>query len=284
MNAKVILVTGGTDGIGKATAASLAGQGHHIIITGRNSEKAAKVAAEIRQQANNPNVEYLTADFASLDAVRALALAFLGRHNRLDVLINNAGLVSSAREVSRDGYELQLAVNHLAPFLLTNLLLDALKRSPSARIVNISSVGHARGAIWFDDLQFEREFLPRQAYYQTKLANVLFTYALARRLKDSRVTANVLHPGIVKTTLSHNYMGNPIFRFFEGMISVTPEKGSQTTIHVATSPALEGVTGKYFVRKQDTPSAPHTYDEALQDRLWAVSEELVGLNVKTHSA
>jgi len=277
MRNKIILITGSTAGIGRATAEALAKQGHTIVISGRNPQKTAQVAEEIRKQTGNPNIDYLIADLASLDAVREMAAAFLKRYDHLDVLVNNAGLVSQKRQISRDGYEMQFAVNHLAAFLLTNLLLDALKRSPAARIVNVSSIGHAQGQIHFDDLQFEGEYQPRQAYYQTKLSNVLFTYALARRLKNTRVTANVLHPGIVKTTLSHDYMGNPVFRFLEGLNAVSPEKGAQTSIYLAASPEVEGVTGGYFIRKQQKRSAPHTFDEALQDRLWSVSEALVGL-------
>jgi len=277
MSNKTILVTGATDGIGRATASAIASQGHTVIISGRNPPKTAHVAEEIRQQTRNPNIDHVIADFASLDAVRRMVSMFLERYDQLDVLVNNAGLVTPTRQLSQDGYELQFAVNHLAPFLLTNLLLDALQRSPAGRIVNVSSIGHARGQIHFDDLQFEREFQPRQAYSQTKLANVLFTYVLARRLQDTSVTANVLHPGIVKTSLSHDYMGNPIFRFFEGFIAVSPEKGAATTIYLATSPEVAGISGGYFIRSQQKKSAPHTYDEALQDRLWSVSEQLVGL-------
>lgn len=281
MDPKTILITGATDGIGRAAAVALAKQGHTVVITGRTAEKAMRVVDAVQRESDNPNVGCLAADFASLGAVRSLAEAFLQNYARLDVLINNAGLVTRTRQLSQDGYELQLSVNHLAPFLLTHLLLPALKASPAARVVNVSSIGHASGQIQFDDLHFERGFTTRQAYYQTKLANVLFTYALARRLEGSSVVANVLHPGIVKTTLSNNYMGNPVFRFFEGLIAATPEQGAQTTVYLATSPDVAGVTGKYFVRKQAKLSAPHTYDTQLQERLWDVSESLVGLN--THN-
>ncbi len=278
MRKKTILVTGGTAGIGKATAEGLAQQGHTVIISGRDPPKTARVTEEIRRQTGNPNVDHLIADFASLDSVRAMATTFLSRHGQLDVLINNAGLVSPTRQVSEDGYELQLSVNHLAPFLLTNLLLDALKRSPAGRIVNVSSMGHAKGKIHFDDLQFAAEYDARQAYYQTKMANVLFTYGLARRLKDTAVTANVLHPGIVKTTLSHDYMGHPVFRFFEGFIAVPADKGAQTSIYLALSDEVQGVSGEYFANRKRKDSAPLSRDEQLQDRLWSVSEALVGLN------
>lgn len=277
MHIKTILITGSTAGIGRATAEALAKQGHTIIITGRNPEKTAQVSEELRRQTQNPNIDFLTGDFGSLDAVRAMASVFLSRYRHLDVLINNAGLVSRARQLSRDGYELQLAVNHLAPFLLTNLLLNALERSSAGRIVNVSSIGHARGRIHFDDLHGETGYHPRRAYYQAKLANVLFTFSLARRLRGTRVTANALHPGIVKTNLSNDYMGNPIFRFLEGLIAVSPDAGAQTSIHLAVSPDVEGVSGCYFVRRKRKDPAPLSRDEALQDRLWSVSEALVGL-------
>lgn len=272
MSKKVAMITGATDGIGKATARQLAARQYAIIVVGRNPKKAADVVKSIKEETGNPDVQHLIADFSSLQAVRKLAEAVLEQYGQLDVLINNAGVVTSTRQLSADGYELQLAVNHLAPFLLTNLLMDALH---SARIINVSSVGHARGQINFDDLHFEREFLPRQAYYQTKLANVLFTYALARRLNGA--TANVLHPGIVKTALSANYMGNPVFRFFEGLISISPEKGAHASVYLATSPDVAGINGGYFVKQQQKDSAPFTYDEALQEQLWTISTQLVGL-------
>jgi NAD(P)-dependent dehydrogenase (short-subunit alcohol dehydrogenase family) len=276
LSGKVCMVTGGTDGIGKATALGLAKLGATVVIVGRNARKAGQVVEEIRSATRNPHIEALIADFSSLAQVRALAENFKARHDRLDVLVNNAGLVTRERELSEDGFELMFAVNYLAPFLLTNLLLDVLKKSVPARIVNVSSLGYKRGRIDFDDLQSEQAFDHRQAYYQTRLGLVLFTFALARRLEGSGVTANVLHPGIVKTNLSHNYMGNPVFRFFEQIIAVSPEKGAQTSLYLAASPAVEGMTGEYFKKQQVEPATETARDQGLQERLWDVSEMLVG--------
>jgi NAD(P)-dependent dehydrogenase (short-subunit alcohol dehydrogenase family) len=276
------MVTGATAGIGKETAAGLAKQGMHVIVVGRNVEKADAVVEELRRTTGNPSVEPLIADFSSLDQVRSLADTFKSRYDRLDVLVNNAGLVTQTRQESRDGYELMLAVNYLAPFLLTNLLLDVMEDSAPARNVNVSSFSYKKGAINFDDLQSEKQFEHRQAYYQTRLAMVLFTLTLARRLEATGVTANVLHPGIVKTALSHDYMANPVFRFFEQLIAVSPEEGAQTSLYLAASPEVAGVTGQYFEKKQAKPLSPEAQDQALQDRLWAASEGLVGLHRTAH--
>lgn len=282
MTNPICMVTGATAGIGKETAAGLAKQGMHVIVVGRNVEKTDAVVEELRRTSGNPSVEPLIADFSSLDQVRSLADTFKSRYDRLDVLVNNAGLVTQTRQESRDGYELMLAVNYLAPFLLTNLLLDVMQDTAPARIVNVSSFGYKKGAINFDDLQSEKQFEHRQAYYQTRLAMVLFTLTLARRLEASGVMANVLHPGIVKTALSHDYMANPVFRFFEQLIAVSPEQGAQTSLYLAASPEVVGVTGQYFAKKQAKPLSPEAQDQALQERLWTASEGLVGLHRTAH--
>jgi NAD(P)-dependent dehydrogenase (short-subunit alcohol dehydrogenase family) len=278
------MVTGGTDGIGKAPAVGLARMSATVIITGRNAQKADRVVEEIRATTGYPNVSALIADFAALDQVRKLAETVRARYDRLDVLVNNAGLVTRTRQESQDGYELMFAVNHLAPFLLTTLLLDLLKAGAPARVVNVSSFGYKRGAIHFDDLQFEQHFDHRQAYYQTRLGSVLFTLALARRLEGTGVTANVLHPGIVKTNLSHNYMGNPVFRFFEQLIAISPEQGAQTSLYLAAAPEVEHVTGSYFEKQQRKPLSETASDRELQERLWQVSAALVGLGAAQASA
>ena len=278
MQQQIAMVTGATAGIGKETARGLAQQGMTVIVVGRNAEKTARVAAEIRATTGNPNVEPMLADFASLAQVRALADAFKARYDRLDVLVNNAGIVTQTRQVSVDGYELMFAVNYLAPFLLTNLLLDVLKASAPARIVNVSSFGYKKGAINFDDLQWERTFEHRQAYYQTRLGMVLFTLALARRLDGTGVTANVLHPGIVKTALSHDYMANPVFRFFEQLIAVSPAQGAQTSIFLASSSAVANVSGQYFEKQRAEPLHEVAQDQAQQERLWDVSMILTDLH------
>jgi len=277
MKDKVCLVTGGTAGIGRATALGLAMMGATVVIVGRDAKKAGMVVEDLCQASQNPKIEALIADFASLEQVRALAKNFRSRHNRLDVLIHNAGLVTQSRHESRDGFELMFAVNYLAPFVLTNLLLDLIKASAPARVVNVSSMGYKNGSINFEDLQLEKNFNHRKAYYQTRLGMVLFTLALARRLEGTGVTTNVLHPGIVKTNLSHNYMGNPLFRFFEQIIAVSPEKGAQTSLYLAASPKVAMINGQYFEKQQVKPLTDLALNQGLQERLWDVSIDLAGL-------
>lgn len=279
MENKICMVTGATAGIGKATALGLARRGATVIVTGRAEGKAAQVVETIRQETGNPRVAALIADFSALEQVGALAATFKQRYDRLDVLVNNAGVVTRERQHSADGFELMFAVNYLAPFLLTNLLQDTLRESVPARIVNVTSMGYKKGQINFDDLQSEQDFNHRQAYYQTRLAMVLFTLALARRLEGSGVTANCLHPGIVKTTLSHHYMGNPVFRFFEQFIAVTPEQGADPSIFLATSPDVEGVTGRYFHKMEAEPLADAARSQGVQERLWEMSERLIAERV-----
>ncbi|MFM7173229.1 MAG: SDR family oxidoreductase [Caldilinea sp.] len=271
---KVCLVTGGTDGIGKATALGLAKLGATVVLVGRNAVKAGHVVDEIRRVTQNPQIEAITADLASLNQVRKLAENFKARYKRLDVLVNNAGLVTHERELSEDGFELMFAVNYLAPFLLTNLLLDVIQESVPARIVNVASMSYKWGKIDFDDLQSEQNFDYRRAYYQTRLGMVLFTFALARRLEGSGVTANVLHPGIVKTNLSYNYMGNPVLRFFEQLIAVSPQKGAETGLYLATSPEVAGITGEYFTKKKVQQTTETARNQRVQERLWELSAAL----------
>ncbi|NOK62142.1 MAG: SDR family oxidoreductase [Chloroflexi bacterium AL-W] len=275
MNNTVCMVTGATAGIGKATAFGLAKQGATVIIVGRNGEKAEQVAAEIRQRVGNVDVVPMIADFASLEQVLNLARECHRRYTRLDVLINNAAVVTQTRQESQDGLELMFAVNYLAPFLLTNQLLDLLRKGVPSRIVNVSSFGYKQSAIQFDDLQYVHQFSHRQAYYQTRLAMVLFTLTLARRLEGTGITVNCLHPGIVKTNLSYNYMANPFFRFFEQVIAATPEKGAEPSLYLATSPDVAGITGKYFERKSMKPVSDTASHQGLQERLWEVSESLI---------
>lgn len=278
MQGKICMITGATAGIGEATARGLAAQGATVIVVGRNRAKTEQVADDIRKETGNHHVDTALADFSSLDQVRALAKEFYARYPRLDVLVNNAGLVTRTREVSTDGYELMFAVNHLAPFLLTNLLLPALKAASPARIVNVSSFGYKNGAIHFEDLHAVHHFDHRTAYYQTRLATVLFTLSLAEKVTDTGVTANVLHPGIVKTALSHNYMGNPVFRFFEQLIAVSPEKGARTSLYLASSPEVAESNGAYFENCRQKALQPNALDRHLQEKLWTVSEKLTNLN------
>ena len=274
MNGKVCLVTGASAGIGQATALGLARLGATVIMVGRNQARGEAAQAEIRQQSGNDKVDLLLADLSSQTEIRSLAAEINSRYVELHVLINNAAIIPQQRQETADHLEMQFAVNHLAYFLLTNLLLDKLKASAPARIVNVASQVHANGVINFDDLQASRNYHPSQVYRNTKLANVLFTYELARRLRGSGVTANCLHPGVVATDLLNDYMGVPHGQRGRGMDA---SKGAQTSLYLATSPEVAGTSGKYYVNQESQRSAAVSYDENLARRLWQVSAELTGL-------
>ncbi len=277
MPERIALVTGATGGIGAAVAQGLAHAGATVLMVGRDETKLERAVAAIRAVSGNPHVEGLLADLASLADVARLAAEVRVRFGHLSVLVNNAAVVTRERRLSHDGLELQLAVNYLAPFLLTTALLDTLHAGAPARVLNVASIGHASGRLDFDDLQLEYGYTPRTAYYRTKLANVLFTYALARRLADSEVSVNCLHPGIVRTGLSSDYMGNPVFRFFEGLVAISPERAARQIVELALSERYAGVSGGYFVRGKARPSSPASYDQQLQERLWAASETLLAV-------
>jgi NAD(P)-dependent dehydrogenase (short-subunit alcohol dehydrogenase family) len=281
MKDKFCLVTGATSGIGLVTARELARLGATVVLMGRSRERGEATREEIVAQTGNKNVELILADFASLASVRAGAEEFLARYNRLDVLVNNAGIFSGERRLSTDGYELTFAVNHLAPFLLTNLLLDTLKASAPARIVTVSSGAHTAGRGNFEDVRAERGYNGFPIYAESKLANVLFTYELARRLEGSGVTANCLHPGAVRTNFAGDSQG--FFAFAFSLVRpflLSPEQGAQTSIFLAASPEVEGVNGKYFANRRAQTSSSVSYDRTLQERLWTMSEELTGMAVQ----
>jgi len=275
---RTVLVTGGTGGIGRATALSLATMGAHLAITGRDRERSEDAAREIRA-AGAGRVDVFVADMSSQAEVRRLADEVLQGLPRIDVLVNNVGGYWNSRHVTADGLERTFALNHLAPFLLTSLLLDRLKESAPARVVTVSSGAQAMGRIDFDDLQGERSYSGARAYSQSKLANVLFTYELARRLPASAVTANSLHPGVVRTSFGADDPAGvqrllvPLVRPF----MKTPAQGAATSIHLASSPDVEGVTGRYFANSKPRRSSKRSYDEAAAARLWQVSADLVGL-------
>ena len=274
---RTVLVTGATAGIGKATALGLATMGAHVAITGRDRGRTDAAAAEIR--AAGGEVDALVADLSSQSEVRRLADEVLQSHARIDVLVNNAGVYWNTRHVTVDGLERTFALNHLAPFLLTNLLLDRLKHSAPARVVTVSSHAHAEGRIDFDDIQGERSYSGARAYNQSKLANVLFTYELARKLRATSVTANALHPGVVNTSFGAEDPSG-VQRWFVPFMRPfmkTPAQGAATSIHLASAPDLERVTGCYFVNSKPTRSSKSSYDEATAARLWQVSADLVGL-------
>jgi NAD(P)-dependent dehydrogenase (short-subunit alcohol dehydrogenase family) len=280
MKGKVVLITGATNGIGKVTALELAKMGAMVVIVGRSAAKTAAVVRELRAQSGSFSVDSLVADLFSQAEVRSLAGRFRQSYTRLDVLVNNAGAVFSQRQETVDGYEMTFAFNHLAYFLLTNLLLDLLKASAPSRIVNVSSGAHTLGPLDFDDLMSKNYGLQGfKAYGQSKLANVQFTYELARRLEGSGVTVNALHPGGVNTGFGKNNAGvmKLAMKVF-GLFSLSPEQGAQTSIYLASSPEVAGVTGKYFDRCKPVASSKYSYDESAQRRLWEISEKLTGLS------
>jgi NAD(P)-dependent dehydrogenase (short-subunit alcohol dehydrogenase family) len=278
MNGKICLVTGGTNGIGKSTAQELARMAATVIIVGRDAQKTAKVVQEIRAASGSNTVGSLLADLSSPQEVRRLANEFKSKYSHLHVLINHAGGFFMRRQIRGNGIEMTFALNHLAAFLLTNLLLDTLKASAPARIINVSSNAHASGKIEFDNLQGEREYGPR-AYDNSKLANILFTMELARRLAGTGVTANALHPGFVATGFAKNNgrVIAALVSIFAPLVARSPAKGAKTSIHLASSPTVEGITGKYFFDSRVVPTAPQATDMAVARKLWDVSANMVHL-------
>ena len=278
MAGKTVLVTGATSGIGRATATGLAAMGARLAITGRDRERTEAAAREVRA-AGSGQVDLFVADLSSESEVRRLADEVLRSLSRIDVLVNNVGGYWNTRHVTADGLEHTFALNHLAPFLLTNLLLDRLRQSAPTRVVTVSSNAHTMGRIDFDDLQGDGSYSGAQAYNQSKLANVLFTYELARRLPATSVTANALHPGVVRTSFgAEDPRGiQRLFVPFMRPFMKAPAQGAATSIHLASAPDLEGVTGRFFANSKPKRSSKRSYDEAAAARLWQVSADLVGL-------
>ena len=273
---KICLVTGATAGIGRITATALAAHGSELVIHGRNQEKAEITVNQIKAETGNDQVSYLLADFSDLDQVRNLAAEFQEKFDHLHVLVNNAGAFFNKRIPTSYGVEMTFLINHLAPFLLTNLLLETLKNSSPARIVNISSEGHRQGKIDFNDLGFEKGYFGMKAYGRSKLANILFTYELARHLEGTGVTVNALHPGHIATDIWKNDFGvmGPVLKWFMSRIALSPEEGAENSIFLATSPEVEGIHGKYFIKNEPAQSSPTSYDEEIAHRLWKLSTEL----------
>jgi NAD(P)-dependent dehydrogenase (short-subunit alcohol dehydrogenase family) len=279
MAGKTVLVTGATGGIGRATAVGLAALGARVGITGRDKARTQAAAVEIAAESGNPAVDAFAADMSAQAEVRRLAGAVLDAYPRLDVLVNNVGGFWATRRVTADGLEHTFAVNHLAGFLLTDLLLDRLKASAPARIVTVSSNVQAMGGLDFDDLQGERGYSGKRAYNQSKLANVVFTYELARRLEGTGVTATVLHPGVVRTAFAAEEL-SPLWKVIMPLARAfmkTPAKGAATTIYLASASEVEGVTGQYFANRTPKTSHKSSYDTAAAARLWQISADLVGL-------
>ena len=277
MTGRTVLVTGGSGGIGRATALGLAAMGAHLAITGRDRGRTEDAAREIRAAGGQADV--FVADLSSLSQVRRLADEVLQSLSRIDVLVNNAGGYWNTRHVTADGLERTFAVNHLAPFLLTSLLLDRLKDSAPARVVTVSSNVQAIGRIDFEDLQGYRSYSGARAYNQSKLANVLFTYELARKLQATSVTANALHPGVVRTSFGAEDPGSVqrLFTPFMRPFMKAPGRGAATSIHLVSAPDLEQVSGRYFASSKPRRSSRRSYDQAAAARLWQVSADLAGL-------
>jgi NAD(P)-dependent dehydrogenase (short-subunit alcohol dehydrogenase family) len=285
---KVCLVTGSSSGIGKVTARELANMGATVVMVCRNRAKGEAAQAEIKEESSNDQVDLIVADLSELSQIRRVANEFKQKYAQLHVLINNAGGVNNEHKVTTDGLEFTFATNYLAPFLLTQQLLDVLKASAPARIVNVSSMGHTLGTIDFADLQGARKYNAVKAYSQSKLAQISFTYELADQLKGTGVTVNALHPGAVNSNFNNGTKGflHVIGTLLYRIIGIDAEKGAQTTLYVATSPEVEGVSGKYFSqskRGKETPSSQRSYDVAIRRRLWEVSQELIRQSELIHA-
>jgi NAD(P)-dependent dehydrogenase (short-subunit alcohol dehydrogenase family) len=279
MQGKVCLVTGATSGIGQVAAIELARRGAHIVIVGRSAEKCANTQAQIRATRSDAIVDTLVTDLSSLAETKRLAEQVRQRYPRLDVLLNNAGAMFWNRSESVDGIEKTFALNHLSYFVLTNLLLPVLKQSAPARIVNVASDAHKGVSINFDDLQFKQKYSGWKAYQQSKLANILFTYELAKRIEGTGVTANTLHPGFVLTNFLQVFHDAPagwLINALAPLVAISPERGARTSIYLASSPEVEGVSGRYFVKEKPVVSSPQSRDPLAAERLWQVSVEMTG--------
>jgi len=281
MTRKVCIVTGSNSGIGKETARALAKMGATVVMIVRNPESGEEARREIIEESGNEDVDMLIADLSSMDEVRRVAREFNEKYDRLDVLVNNAGGIFNEYHTTADGNEMTFAVNYLAPFLLTHELLDTLKESAPSRVVNVSSGAHTMGKINFDNLQSEKNYSSFRAYGSAKLMLIMMTYELARRLEDTGVTANVLHPGFVRTDFGRKDGGfgrKLAFKFFS-LFGKSPEKGAETPIYLSASPEVDEVTGKYFSNKRPKKSSKISYDEELQQKLWQKTEEVLGIGV-----
>jgi len=282
MAGKICMITGANAGIGKSTALGLAKKGATVLLVCRNRERGEEALRYIREEAGNDSVHLLLADLASQRSIRQLVADFKTRYSALHVLINNAGVLPPTRMITEDGLEMQFAVNYLAPFLLTNLSLDILTASAPARVINVSASYHKESSsINFDDLQTGQEaYDARKVYAWTKLANIMFTYELARRLRETSVTVNCLHPGVIETRLMHDFINGTSPLSEERMaivksMTIGLEEGASTSLYLATAQEPEGVSGKYFDKQKAVPSSEASYDETASRRLWMLSENIL---------
>lgn len=275
----VVVITGANSGIGKATALALAKTGATVVMLSRSQVRGEEALGDVREKSGSDSVHLMLCDLASLRSIEDFCLEFRKGFKRLDVLINNAGVILPRRHETQDGFELQFGVNHLGHFFLTNRLLDMIIASAPARIVNVSSGAHKAGRIHFEDINLTRNYSMIRAYGQSKLANILFTTELAERLQGTGVTVNSLHPGFVGTGIGVNRetgFGRMISKLMT-YISLTPEQGAETSVYLATSSEVEGVTGQYFYKKKPAPTSERALDKAAAKRLWELSEKLVGI-------
>ncbi len=283
MKGKRILITGATNGIGKVAALELAKMGAAVTIVGRNAAKTEKVGDEIKTLSGNGDIDLLVADLSSQAEVRRIAAEFFGKYQRLDVLLNNAGAVFSKYRESADGYEMTFALNHISYYLLSNLLLDALKLTAQeqgeARIINVSSSAHRNASLRLQNLRDESGYSFMNSYGASKLMNVLFTYDLARRLEGSAVTVNAVHPGLVDTGFGHNTGGVWAFliKVAQRLFAISPERGAETLVYLASAPKAAGISGKYWNEKQQKRSSDNSYDREQQKLLWDYSAAATGV-------
>jgi retinol dehydrogenase 12 len=275
---KTVLITGATSGIGRETALALARRGFRVVLVGRRPSETAKTAGWLTAQTGNRDVDFLVADLTSQSEVRRIAREFRATNQRLDVLVNNAGAVFRTWELTDDGVERTWAVNHLAPVLLSLELVGLLKASGPSRIVNVASSAHTNGRLNLSSSQHERESFSMNAYSNAKLANVMATYALARRLDRAGVTVNCLHPGVVATSFGRNTGGwVGTLSKLAGPFLLTPQQGAATSVHLASAPEVAGVTGAYFVKGRRTKSSPTSSDERLQELVWQAALRELGV-------
>lgn len=279
MEERICLITGANSGIGKETAKVLAKMNVTVVMLCRNKERGEEARKEIIEQTGNKRVDLLLCDLSSQNAIRKAVSEFKNKYQNLHILINNAGVMLKKRKLSVEGYEMNFAAHLLAPFLLTNLLLDTLKKSAPSRIINVASAAHKRAKMDFDDLQSEnKKYSLFRVYGVSKLAEILFTYELSRRLEGTKVTANTLHPGVVNTNLSRDH--SKYSQWFAKKFFKSPEEGAETSIYLASSPEVEGITGKYFINKEPRQSSEESYNEEYAKRLWKICAEMTGLNVQ----
>ncbi len=282
MHGKRVLITGATDGIGKQAALEIAGMGAAVTIVGRNEAKTRAVCSEIQKQTGSDQIDWLLGDLSSLADVRRIADEFRSRHDRLDVLLNNAGAVFSEYQLSVDGFEMTFALNHLSYYLMTNLLLDMLvgtaQATGEARIINVSSSAHRNATLRLDNLRDGSGFSLMNSYGASKLMNVLFTYDLARRLEDTAISVNAVHPGVVRTRFGHDTsrIWSILVKFLQ-LFAISPQRGAETLVYLAASPDVAGISGKYWNKKQQKQSSENSYDREQQSALWQYSAEVTGI-------